>query len=64
MASLAKTNKYLATAEQRKQVVRITIATSSAIDGIYAPFKQPKAAKKAPAEGVKVVRKGRKPPKA
>jgi hypothetical protein len=64
MASLAKTNTYLATAEQRKQVVRISIATSSAIDGIYAPFKQPKAAKKAPAAGVKAVRKGGKPPKA
>lgn len=64
MASLAKTNKHLATAEQRKQVVRISIATSSAIDGIYAPFRQPKAARKAPAEGVKAVRKGRKTPKA
>ncbi|MCG6117956.1 MAG: hypothetical protein MEQ07_07145 [Aquimonas sp.] len=63
MASLAKTNKYLATAEQRKQVVRISIATSSAIDGIHAPFRQPKAAKKAPAEGSKAVRKGSKPPK-
>jgi hypothetical protein len=64
MASLAKTNKYLATAEQRKQVVRISIATSSAIDGIYAPFRQPKAAKEAPRVDAKAVRKGRKPPKA
>ena len=39
MASLAKTNKYLATSEQRKQAVRVTIATSSAIEGIHAPFK-------------------------
>lgn len=64
MASLAKTNKYLATAEQRKQVVRISIATSSAIDGIYAPFRQPKAAKEATAEGVKAVRKAPKPTEA
>lgn len=49
MASLAKTNKYLATAEQRKQAVRLTIATSSAIEGIFAPFEARKAAKRAAA---------------
>jgi hypothetical protein len=57
MASLAESNKYLATAEQRKRVVRISIATSSAIDGIYAPFREPKAAKKAAAVKVKVLGK-------
>lgn len=38
MASLAKTNKFLATAEQRAKIVRASVATSSAIEGIYAPF--------------------------
>ncbi len=46
MASLAHTNKHLATAEQRKRIVRLTIATSSAIEGIHAPFKPRKAAAK------------------
>lgn len=39
MASLAQTNKYLATAALRKRAVRVTIATSSAIEGIFAPFR-------------------------
>lgn len=40
MASLAKTNKYLATAAMRQKVVRMTVASSSAIEGIQAPFRE------------------------
>ncbi len=40
MASLAKTNKYLATAAMRQKVVRMTVATSAAIEGIHAPFRE------------------------
>lgn len=39
MPTLAQSNKYLATPALRKKAVRLTIATSSAIEGIYAPFK-------------------------
>ena len=39
MPSLAKSNRHLATPAQRQRVVRVTIATSSAIEGIHAPFK-------------------------
>jgi hypothetical protein len=40
MASLAKTNPYLATPAMRRKVVRMTVATSSAIEGIHAPFRK------------------------
>lgn len=44
MASLAVTNKHLSSATKREKAVHLTIATSSAIEGIYAPFrKQTKA---------------------
>ena len=39
MASLAATNKHLASLAKREKAVRLTIATSSAIEGIHAPFK-------------------------
>lgn len=39
MPSLAATNKHLRTAGQRKEAVRLTVATSSAIEGISAPFR-------------------------
>jgi hypothetical protein len=43
MASLALTNKHLASAAKRQKAVRLTISTSSAIEGIHAPFKAAKA---------------------
>lgn len=49
MASLAQTNKYLATEAMRRKVVRVAVATSSAIEGIYAPFREPKTVKPAKA---------------
>lgn len=39
MASLALSNKHLSSAAKREKAVRLTIATSSAIEGIRAPFK-------------------------
>lgn len=39
MTSLTLTNKHLASAAKRQKAVRLTIATSSAIEGIHAPFK-------------------------
>lgn len=51
MPSLAQSNKHLATPAQRQRVVRVTIATSSAIEGIHAPFK----------DGAKAVKVGAKP---
>lgn len=47
MASLARSNKHLSTPAKREKAVRVTIATSSAIEGIHAPFKRAKAAAKA-----------------
>jgi hypothetical protein len=47
MASLARSNKHLSTPAKREKAVRVTIATSSAIEGIHAPFKRAKAAVKA-----------------
>lgn len=44
MASLAHTNKHLSSAAKRQEAVRLTIATSSAIEGIHAPFKAIKPA--------------------
>lgn len=52
MASLAQTNKHLATPEQRQRAVRVTIATSSAIEGIHAPFKGAAKGVKATAKSV------------
>lgn len=43
MASLSKTNKYLATEEMRLKVVRLSLSTSSAIDGIRYPTKAAKS---------------------
>ncbi|MFT3755285.1 MAG: hypothetical protein QM769_04965 [Pseudoxanthomonas sp.] len=45
MAVLSQTNPYLSTAAKRKLAARVTIATSSAIEGITAPFK-PRTAQK------------------
>jgi hypothetical protein len=58
MASLALSNKHLATAAKRQQAVRLTVATSSAIEGIHAPFKRGKAPGKAakPAAAAKIKR--------
>lgn len=39
MPSLVATNKHLRTVGRRKEAVRLTVATSSAIEGISAPFK-------------------------
>jgi hypothetical protein len=47
MASLALSNKYLATRTQRLEAVYRTVASSSAIEGIHAPFKRPKTARAA-----------------
>jgi hypothetical protein len=38
MANLAQTNKHLSSAAKRKASVFITVSTSSAIEGIRAPF--------------------------
>lgn len=46
MPSLAEANKYLATEATRRKVVRVSVATSSAIEGIYAPFRKAKPVKK------------------
>lgn len=43
MASLAISNKHLSSAIKRQKALRLTIATSSAIEGIRAPFKAAKA---------------------
>lgn len=56
MASLAQTNKHLATAAQRRHAVRITVASSSAIEGIHAPFKTAKTALKAKPAARKTVK--------
>ena len=40
MANLAATNKHLASAAKRKESVYVTVSTSSAIEGIRAPFKR------------------------
>ncbi|MEJ7745559.1 MAG: hypothetical protein WKF61_02160 [Luteimonas sp.] len=39
MASIASANKHLSSLAKREKAVRLTIATSSAIEGIHAPFK-------------------------
>jgi Fic family protein len=39
MPTLARTNRYLASAAKRSEAVRLTIGTSSAIEGIHAPFR-------------------------
>jgi hypothetical protein len=49
MASLIRSNKHLATSAQRQNAVRVTVATSSAIEGIHAPFKPANAATGKPA---------------
>ena len=38
MGSLVTTNKYLSSAAKRQQAVWLSIRTSSAIEGIHAPF--------------------------
>ena len=40
MANLAATNKHLASAAKRKESIYVTVSTSSAIEGIRAPFKR------------------------
>lgn len=47
MASLASSNRHLSTRSKREDAVRVTIATSSAIEGIRAPFKVVKVVRKA-----------------
>ncbi|MCR6663641.1 MAG: hypothetical protein NVV60_11005 [Luteimonas sp.] len=51
MANLALSNKHLSSAAKREKAVRLTIATSSAVEGIRAPFKA-KAVKRAVAKKV------------
>jgi hypothetical protein len=46
MASLARSNKHLSTRAKREKAVQLTVATSSAIEGIRAPFKGAKTANK------------------
>jgi|GEM_PF-7100350 len=46
MASLSLSNKHLATPTKRQKAVHVTIATSSAIESIRAPFKHAKATDK------------------
>lgn len=46
MGSLAVSNKHLSTRAKREKAVRVTIATSSAIEGIHAPFKRAKVVSK------------------
>jgi hypothetical protein len=43
MGTLAKSNKHLSSAAKRKASVFVTVSTSSAIEGIRAPFKSMKA---------------------
>ncbi|TAM62029.1 MAG: hypothetical protein EPN49_05570 [Rhodanobacter sp.] len=59
MASLALSNKHLATPAQRRQAVLLTVATSSAIEGIHAPFKQGKAPGKATKPAAAKVKRAR-----
>lgn len=40
MPSLAATNKHLSSAAKREKAVHLTISTSSAVEGIYAPFRK------------------------
>ena len=47
-AKLAATNRYLKDAEARRKLIFKSVASSSAIEGIRAPFKQVAGAKKAP----------------
>ena len=46
MASLTLSNKHLSTRAKREKAVQLTVATSSAIEGIRAPFKGAKIAGK------------------
>ena len=45
-AKLAATNRYLKDAEARRKLIFKSVASSSAIEGIRAPFKQLASAKK------------------
>ncbi|MBS0514622.1 MAG: hypothetical protein JSS16_04020 [Proteobacteria bacterium] len=45
-AKLAATNRYLKDAEVRRKLIFKSVASSSAIEGIRAPFKQLAGAKK------------------
>ena len=47
MAALSRSNPHLSTPAKRAQAARVTIATSSAIEGIHAPFKTAKSTGKA-----------------
>lgn len=47
-AKLAATNRYLKDAEVRRKLIFKSVASSSAIEGIRAPFKQAASVKKAP----------------
>ena len=44
---LASTNRYLKDATARRKLIYRSVASSSAIEGIRAPFKKPTALKKA-----------------
>lgn len=55
MASLRATNKYLSSASKRANAVRVTVATSSAIEGIHASFPARAAASKKSGKAQKVV---------
>ena len=43
MAALSRSNKHLSTPARRKLAAQVTFATSSAIEGIRAPFNAAKA---------------------
>lgn len=48
MAALSRSNKHLAGAAKRRKAVLVTVATSSAIEGIHAPFKAETTRKRKP----------------
>lgn len=48
MATLSRSNPHLSTPAKRAQAAWVTIATSSAIEGIHAPFKTAKRGNKSP----------------
>lgn len=54
MGTLRATNKYLSSARKRANAVRVTVATSSAIEGIHAPF-QARSAKARTAKAGKAI---------
>jgi hypothetical protein len=58
-AKLIDSNAYLRDPVQRKKAVFLTVSSSSAIDGIHAPFRTPEAGGKASAKTASQHRKHR-----